>query len=124
MTLEDLRAPIEEEERLDRVLDRLVNDARILIGKLRKSAEAEGAVVRVVAPAGGVLKKNSTKEIVERILPSTRSVEYDALVIADGTTSHQAAHQRSAGDGRPPPCMGTRGAGHGSVTREVTLSSP
>jgi hypothetical protein len=23
-----------------------------------------------------------------------------------------------------PPCMGTRGAGHGSVTREVTLSSP
>jgi hypothetical protein len=67
MTLEDLRAPIEEEERLDRVLDRLVNDARILIGKLRKSAEA---------------------------------------------------------DGRPPPCMGTRGAGHGSVTREVTLSSP
>jgi catalase len=32
-----------------------------------------------------VKKKNSTKEIVERTLASTRSVEYDALVIADGT---------------------------------------
>ena len=45
------------------------------IGKLRKAAEAEGAVVRVVAPAGGVLKKNSTEVIVERTLPSTRSVD-------------------------------------------------
>jgi len=54
------------------------------IGKLRKAAAAEGAVVRVVAPVGGVLKKNRTEEIVERTLPSTRSVEYDALLIAGG----------------------------------------
>jgi catalase len=136
------------------------------IGKLRKAAEAEGAVVRVVAPVGGVLKKNSTEEIVERTLPSTRSVEYDALVIADGTGglkdikltvllqemfrhckaigawgdgaqvleaavgpghpparhTHQAAHQRSAGDDRPPPRLGTRRVGHGPVAREMALS--
>jgi catalase len=55
------------------------------IGKLRKAVEAQGGVLRVVAPVGGVLKKNSTEEIIERTLASTRSVEYDAVVIAGGT---------------------------------------
>jgi len=52
------------------------------ITKLRKAAEAQGAVVRVIAEVGGELGK----EIVERTLLATRSIEYDAVVIADGAT--------------------------------------
>jgi catalase len=55
------------------------------IGKLRKAVQEQGGVLRVVAPVGGVLRKNSTEEIIERTLASTRSVEYDAVVIAGGT---------------------------------------
>ncbi|MDN3353600.1 catalase [Actinomadura sp. DC4] len=54
------------------------------IGKLRKAVEDEGAVLRVIAPTGGVLTKGRTKEIIERTLPSTRSVEYDAVLVAGG----------------------------------------
>jgi catalase len=55
------------------------------IGKLRKAVEAQGAVLRVIAPVGGVLKKGRAQEIVERTLLATRSVEYDAVLVADGT---------------------------------------
>ena len=48
---------------------------------------AEGAVLRIVAPVGGFLGKGSKAEIVDRTLLTTRSVEYDALVFADGTGS-------------------------------------
>jgi catalase len=54
------------------------------IGKLRKAVQDEGAVLRVIAPVGGVLTKGRAKEIIERALPSTRSVEYDAVLVAGG----------------------------------------
>ncbi|MFI5783342.1 catalase [Nocardia sp. NPDC051570] len=54
------------------------------IAELRTAIEAEGAVLRVIASSGGVLKKGRTKEIVERTLLTTRSIEFDAVVVADG----------------------------------------
>ncbi|SDD09755.1 catalase [Actinokineospora iranica] len=55
------------------------------VGKLRRAVEAKGAILRVVAPTGGVLKKGRSQQTVERALLATRSIEYDAIVIADGT---------------------------------------
>jgi catalase len=54
------------------------------IAKLRTAFEAAGAFVRVIAPVGGTLKKGTRSEIVERTLLTTRSIEYDAVLIADG----------------------------------------
>ncbi|MGX6600700.1 catalase [Micromonosporaceae bacterium Da 78-11] len=54
------------------------------IGKVRKALEAKGAFVRVIAPVGGVLKKGARSEIIERTLLTTRSVEYDAILVAGG----------------------------------------
>jgi catalase len=54
------------------------------IGKIRKAAEAEGAFVRVIAPVGGTLRKGTRTEIVERTLLTTRSIEYDAILVAGG----------------------------------------
>jgi catalase len=56
------------------------------IAKLRKAVEGQGAVLRVIAEVGGVLGKGRGKEVVERTLPATRSVEFDAVLIAHGTT--------------------------------------
>ena len=54
------------------------------IAKLRKALKAEGAVLRVIAPVGGVLGSGSRKEIAQRTLLTTRSIEYDAVLIAGG----------------------------------------
>jgi catalase len=54
------------------------------IGKLRRAVEAKGAVLRVMAPAGGILKKGRAQQTVERTFLTTRSVEYDAVVVAGG----------------------------------------
>ena len=57
------------------------------IGKLRAAAAKLGASVLVIAPAGGVLGRGARQEPVDRTLLTARSVEFDALVIAGGTTS-------------------------------------
>jgi len=54
------------------------------IGKIRTAIEAEGAFVRIIAPIGGVLKKGARSEIIERTLLTTRSIEYDAVLVAGG----------------------------------------
>jgi catalase len=54
------------------------------IGKLRDALEAQGAVLRVIASHGGNLVKGVRKEIIERTLLTTRSIEYDAVLIAGG----------------------------------------
>jgi catalase len=54
------------------------------ITALRTALEAEGAVARVIAPFGGELGKNSGKEVIERTFVTARSVEFDAVVVADG----------------------------------------
>ena len=56
------------------------------ISKLSKAAAKLGATVLVVAPIGGVLKKGRSSLIVDRTLLTTRSIEFDALVVAAGTT--------------------------------------
>jgi catalase len=56
------------------------------IDKLRRAAEKQGASVLVIAPAGGVLGRGTREETVERTLLTARSVEFDALVVAGGTT--------------------------------------
>jgi catalase len=39
----------------------------------------------VIAPYGGVLTNGDNEVVVERTLLTTRSIEFDALVVADGT---------------------------------------
>ncbi len=54
------------------------------IATLRKALEAEGALLRVIAPHGGQLVKGTAVEIVERTFATGRSIEFDAIVVADG----------------------------------------
>ncbi|MGB8382268.1 MAG: catalase, partial [Dermatophilaceae bacterium] len=70
-----------------RVVGVVANSAADLagIGALRKALWAEKAVLRVIAPTGGTLHGDRSTEIVERSLLTTRSVEFDAVVIAAGT---------------------------------------
>jgi catalase len=51
---------------------------------LRTALEAAGAVTKMIAPAGGELTKDGVTEIVERTFVTARSIEFDAVVVADG----------------------------------------
>src|SRR6202522_3206247 len=55
------------------------------IGKVRQAAAKLGATALVIAPVGGVLGSGARKQTVDRTLLTTRSVEFDALVVAGGT---------------------------------------
>jgi catalase len=57
------------------------------IGKLVKSLAALGATALVVAPVGGVLKSGRRSVTVDRTFATARSIEFDAVVIAGGTTA-------------------------------------
>jgi catalase len=59
------------------------------VATLRRSLEAKGAVLRVIAPVGGVLGSGANRVPVERTLLSTRSIEYDAVVVAGGVPDLQ-----------------------------------
>src|SRR4051812_6319698 len=54
------------------------------VAKLRKAVEGQGAVLRVIAEVGGTLGRGRSKEVVERTLLATRSIEYDAVLVAHG----------------------------------------
>jgi catalase len=56
------------------------------IGKIRKTAAKLGATALVIAPVGGVLGSGTNTQAVDRTLLTARSVEFDALVVAGGTT--------------------------------------
>jgi catalase len=56
------------------------------IRKLTDAAARAGAKVLVIAAVGGVLKRGRTSVTVDRTLLTTRSVEFDAVLIAGGTT--------------------------------------
>ncbi|MBA2443858.1 MAG: catalase [Nocardioidaceae bacterium] len=64
----------------------IVDDGGDLAGvsKLRETLESEGAKLHVIAPHGGTVRKGARTEIVERMLLTTRSIEFDAIVVADG----------------------------------------
>ena len=55
------------------------------IAAIRKAAAKLGATALVIAPVGGVLGSGARTETVDQTLLTTRSVEFDALVVADGT---------------------------------------
>jgi catalase len=55
------------------------------VAALRETLAAEGAVLRIVAEVGGTIGRGQKKEIVERTFLTTRSIEYDAVLIAGGT---------------------------------------
>jgi catalase len=56
------------------------------IANIRRAVAKLGATALVIAPVGGVLGSAARKETVDRTLLTTRSVEFDALVVAGGTT--------------------------------------
>ena len=57
------------------------------VAALVKAIAALGASALVIAPAGGVLKAGRRKVTVDRTFATARSIEFDAVVVADGTTS-------------------------------------
>ncbi|MFC0623649.1 catalase [Kribbella deserti] len=59
------------------------------ISKLRRSVEAQGAVLRLVAPFGGTIRRARSTLTVERTFLTTRSIEYDAILVAAGNPSLQ-----------------------------------
>jgi catalase len=56
------------------------------IAKLRATLDGQGAKLLVIAPVGGMLRRGSRTEVVERTIATTRSVEFDAILVARGTT--------------------------------------
>ncbi|MGW6276999.1 catalase [Kribbella sp. NPDC055071] len=69
-----------------RVIGVVAADGADLAGitKLRRAVEAQGAVLRLLAPSGGEIKRGRSRQTVDRTLLTTRSIEYDALVVAAG----------------------------------------
>ncbi len=55
--------------------------------RLTRSLEKLGASAHVIAPVGGTLVAGRTEVIVERTPLTTRSIEFDAVVVAGGTTT-------------------------------------
>ena len=55
------------------------------IDKLRAAANRLGVTVLVVAPHGGQLQPPRREITVDRTLLTSRSIEFDALIVADGT---------------------------------------
>ncbi|MCW2495643.1 catalase [Jatrophihabitans sp.] len=56
------------------------------IAKLKAAAAKQGATVLVIAPVGGVLKRGRQQLPVDRTVATARSIEFDLIVIAGGTT--------------------------------------
>ncbi len=56
------------------------------IAKLRTALDKRGATVLILAPVGGSLKKGRTTLVVDRSNGTARSIEFDAIVVAGGTT--------------------------------------
>jgi catalase len=56
------------------------------IARLRRDLAAEKAVLRVIAPRGGTIGEGRNQQLVERTLLTTRSTEFDAVLVAAGTT--------------------------------------
>ncbi|GAA3396907.1 catalase [Cryptosporangium minutisporangium] len=54
------------------------------IDELRGPIEAAGAILRVIAPHGGMLGKGKHMQVVERTFLTARSIEFDAIVVAAG----------------------------------------
>jgi catalase len=54
------------------------------VAELATAAQAVGAKVLVIAPVGGELRRGDRSLIVERTFGTARSVEFDAIVVADG----------------------------------------
>jgi catalase len=55
------------------------------IAKLAGALDKEGASLLVIAPYGGLLANGENEVVVERTLLTARSIEFDALLISDGT---------------------------------------
>ncbi|MEN5072196.1 catalase [Isoptericola cucumis] len=68
-----------------------------VVSTLRSALAEHRVVVRVVAAHGGEVGSGGVRETVDRTILATRSVEYDAVVVADGT-----AGSPLAADGRTP----------------------
>jgi len=56
------------------------------IASLVKTTAALGVTALIIAPVGGELKAGRRKVTVDRTLATARSIEFDALVVAGGTT--------------------------------------
>jgi catalase len=57
------------------------------VAKLVKATAALGVIALVIAPVGGVLKSGRRSVTVDRTFATARSIEFDAVVVARGTTA-------------------------------------
>ncbi len=72
-----------------RVIGVVAADGADLAGitKLRRAVEAQGAVLRLLAPTGGTIRRARSTQPVDRTFLTTRSIEYDAVIVAAGNPS-------------------------------------
>ncbi len=56
------------------------------IKKLRASLDKVGVSLLVISSSGGVLKRGRSTQTVDRTFLTARSIEFDAVLVADGTT--------------------------------------
>jgi catalase len=65
----------------------VVTDGADLAGvaKLRADLDAKGVVLHVIAPHGGTVTSGRASETATRTLLTTRSIEYDAVLVAGRT---------------------------------------
>nr|WP_269457232.1 catalase [Paraoerskovia marina] len=84
----------QEPGRIDaRVIGVLADDGADLAGidTLRQALADQGATAVVVAPHGGEISTGDGSTAVDKALVTTRSVEYDAVVVAGGTAGSAVA---------------------------------
>ncbi|GII99953.1 catalase [Sediminihabitans luteus] len=77
-----------------RVVGVIADDGADLAGiaALRAALDEHGVVLRVVASHGGTLRTQGAEPVtVDRALVTTRSIEYDAVVVADGAAGTPVA---------------------------------
>jgi catalase len=60
------------------------------VNKLIKALAKSGVTALVVAPHGGVIKRGRSSVTADRTLLTTRSIEFDAIVVADGLAAETA----------------------------------
>ena len=93
-----------------------------------QAIERLGATPLVTAPFGGVLKSGRRSVIVERTLLTARSIEFDAVVVAAGTTPDRRHQAGCVAAGGIPALQGRLARGvtvpHALTAAGIDLDGP
>ena len=111
---------------LGRQVGVVVTDGADLAGvtKLRAALEKLGATLLVVAPHGGTVRKGRAAVVVDRTLLTVRSIELDAVVVADGAGQLADVRARRLLDEAYRHCKAVAAWGDGAALLEAAGVDP